>query len=29
MDGTKNLMVSRGEKSVWDKPSSGDVVVGV
>ena len=21
MDGTKNLMVPRGEKSVWDKPS--------
>jgi hypothetical protein len=21
MDGAKNLMVSRGEKSVWDKPS--------
>ena len=21
MDGTKNLMVSRGEKSVWDKPT--------
>jgi hypothetical protein len=21
MDGTKNLMVSRGEKSVWDRPS--------
>jgi hypothetical protein len=22
-DGTKNLMVARGEKSVWDKPSFG------
>jgi hypothetical protein len=22
-DGTKNLMVARGEKSVWDKPSLG------
>jgi uncharacterized membrane protein len=21
MDGTRNLMVSRGEKSVWDKPT--------
>ena len=21
MDGTKNLMVPRGDKSVWDKPS--------
>ena len=21
MDGTRNLMVARGEKSVWDKPS--------
>jgi len=25
-DGTKNLMVTRGEKSVWDKPGFGAVL---